>query len=216
MKAIALILFVIDSAIHLYASLQKNRMLRARTKVFLLPLLLWWYVLASEPPMMLFILALAFSWLGDVLLIPEGTKWFVAGGIAFMVSHLFFVLSYSRNVNFSTMPVWVILPAALIYIAAVMLVFRGLKPHLLKALFYPMFLYLLINGTMNCFALYQLVSLPCTATATVFVGAVLFFTSDSLLFYTRFKKDTKLKSHFAVMFTYLLGEFLITLGMILL
>lgn len=216
MKTVVLLLFILDSAVHLYASLKRNKKLRACTKVFLLSLLLVWYLLAAEVPMALFALALAFSWLGDVLLIPEGTKWFVAGGIAFMVSHMCFVFSYNQHVDFSSMPVWVILVAGAAYLTAALLVFKGLRPHLPNALFWPMLLYLLINGTMNCFALYQLVSEPCLATAIVYVGAVLFFTSDSLLFYTRFKKDTKLKSHFAVMFTYIVGEFLITLGTVML
>ena len=69
---------------------------------------------------------------------------------------------------------------------------------------------------MNCFALYQLTSLPCLATAVTFIGAVLFFASDSTLFFVRFKKDGLLKTHFLVMLTSILGEFLIVEGFILL
>ena len=76
--------------------------------------------------------------------------------------------------------------------------------------------YLLANSAMNCFALYQLVSLPCLATAVTFIGAVLFFISDSTLFYVRFKKDGRLKTHFIVMLTYILAEFLIVEGFVLL
>ena len=46
--------------------------------------------------------------------------------------------------------------------------------------------------------------------------AVLFFASDSTLFFVRFKKDGLLKTHFLVMLTYILGEFLIVEGFILL
>ena len=212
MKYAVLALFIIASAVHLYASLKKDKKLRAQSKVFLLLLLLGWYLLAARTVSVLMVLALFFSWLGDVLLIPDGKKWFVAGGVAFMVSHLFFVLFYSRNVDFSAIPGWAVAAAAIVYIAVTLLVFKGLRPHLPKALFYPMLAYLLINGTMNCFALYQLLSLPCAATVIAYIGAVLFFCSDSCLFYTRFKKDTRFKTHFAVMLTYLAGEFLIALG----
>ena len=60
------------------------------------------------------------------------------------------------------------------------------------------------------------ISLPCLATAVTFIGAVLFFASDSTLFFVRFKKDGLLKTHFLVMLTYILGEFLIVEGFILL
>ena len=46
------------------------------------------------------------------------------------------------------------------------------------------------------------------------VGALLFFISDSSLFFVRFHKDSRLKTHFLVMLTYSLGEFLIVLGLI--
>ena len=52
-------------------------------------------------------------------------------------------------------------------------------------------------------------ALPCLATVVTFIGAVLFFASDSTLFFVRFKKDGLLKTHFLVMLTYILGEFLI-------
>ena len=46
------------------------------------------------------------------------------------------------------------------------------------------------------------------------VGAALFFVSDSSLFFVRFKKDSRLKTHFLVMLTYSIGEFLIVLGLL--
>ena len=216
MKYVFLAIFIISSAIHLYASKKKNVKMRACTKGIILLALLGWYCCCVDKVSRVVVIALLASWLGDVLLIPRGVKWFVAGGISFMVSHAFFVLTYYPQVNFSAIPLWVIIAAAAVYFTAVCLVFKGLKDHLPKALFYPMFLYLLINGTMNCFAFYQLVSLPCTAAAITFVGAMLFFASDSLLFYTRFKKETKLKTHFPVMVTYIFAEFLIVLGIIML
>ena len=48
----------------------------------------------------LIVIGLALGMIGDVLLIPEGNKWFTAGGISFMVSHFFFVLSYLKDVDF--------------------------------------------------------------------------------------------------------------------
>ena len=111
----------------------------------------------------------------------------------------------------------IVILAAAVYIAAVALVFRGLIGNVRpKSLYVGMISYLIINGTMNCFALFQLVTLPCFATAIMYAGAISFFVSDSILFYVRFRKGRPFKTHFGVMLTYLLAEFLIVSGFILL
>lgn len=210
-----LAIFAVSSIVHLYASYKSNKKLRAQTKPFILLGLLGWYCCAASPVQTIVIAALITSWLGDVLLIPKGVKWFTIGGVSFLASHLCFVFAYMPNVSFDVIPTWALIAAAVAYFAAACLVFKGLRDSLPKMLFVPMFIYLLVNGTMNCFALYQLISLPCTATAVTFAGAMLFFASDSALFYTRFKKDSIFKNHFFVMLTYILAEFLIVWGLIL-
>ena len=47
-----------------------------------------------------------------------------------------------------------------------------------------------------------------------FFKNLLFFISDSTLFFVRFKKDGRLKTHFWVMLTYSIGELLIVSGLI--
>ena len=214
MKYVFLAVFVISTAIHLYASLKKIDKMRNITKPFILLSLLGFYVVSANVISLMIILALIFSWLGDVLLIPKGVKWFTAGGIAFMISHAFFIAGYCRDIVFSAIPVFLIVLLAVFFIVTVAFIFSKLKEHLPKQLFYPMFLYLLINGAMNCFAIFRCVSNPTAATITTAIGAALFFISDTSLFFVRFKKDGKLQTHFVVMLTYSIGEFLIVLGLI--
>ncbi len=214
MKYVFLAVFIIATAIHLYASLKQDKKMRNMTKPFILLALLGFYVLAARVPSTFIILALIFSWLGDVLLMPKGVKWFTAGGIAFMISHVFFILGYLKDVNFAAIPVWLVILLAVFFVSVVTYIFSKLKPHLPKALFYPMFLYLLINGAMNCFAIFRWVSVPSAATLTTAIGAALFFISDSSLFFVRFNKDSRLKTHFLVMLTYSIGELLIVLGLL--
>ena len=209
-----LAVFVISTAIHLYASLKQIQKVRNITKPFILLALLGFYVLSARTVYLFIILALIFSWLGDVLLIPKGTKWFTAGGIAFMISHAFFIAGYCNEITFSAIPVLLIILLSTFFTVTVAFIFSKLKAHLPKALFYPMFLYLLINGAMNCFAIFRLVSNVTPSTVITVIGAVLFFISDTSLFFVRFKKDSKLKTHFVVMLTYSIGEFLIVLGLL--
>ena len=214
MKYLFLAVFVISTVIHLYASFRKDTRVRNISKPFLLLALLGFYLSMTDAPSVAIILALIFSWIGDVLLIPKGVKWFTAGGIAFMISHGCFIAGYCRDVVFSEIPVVLIISLSLFFVAAVLFIFSKLRPHLPKALFYPMLLYLLINGAMNCFAIFRCVSIPCAATVTTAIGAALFFISDTSLFFVRFKKDSRLKTHFIVMLTYSIGEFLIVLGLV--
>ena len=215
LKYVMLAVFFVSAGIHLYASLKKNKPLRNKTKPFILLALLGFYCFAASPIVLFVVLALIFSWLGDVLLIPKGVKWFTAGGIAFMVSHVFFILSYSRQIDFAALPKWLLIVFPAAFIAASLILFKYLRPHLPKALFYPMLLYLLINGAMNCFARFRAVTVGGAAGIITAVGALLFFISDSSLFYVRFHKNSRLKTHFWVMLTYSLGEFLIILGLIM-
>ena len=208
--------FAAFSAVHLYASWRCDKVLRAVTKVFLLPTLLGWYLTTAQAPLDIVVAAVVTSWLGDVLLI-FGPVGFAVGGTSFFLSHLCFAAAYCMHVDFALVPVWVIVLAAIVYIAAVGFVFRGLvgnvKP---RSLYVGMMGYLVVNGAMNCFALFQLITLPCFATAIMYAGAVSFFVSDSILFYVRFRKGRPFKTHFGVMLTYLLAEFLIVAGFILL
>ena len=214
MNILFLTIYIVSTAIHLYASKKKNQKLRDITKPFILTSLLGFYCVMARPPMTMMILALIFSWLGDVFLIGRGVKWFTVGGIAFMISHVFFILAYNTQVDFSKINIIPVVIIALLYTVATFIEFKNLKGWLPKPLFYPMFFYLLINSTMNCFAFYRMLSNPCLATVTTFVGALMFYISDCTLFFVRFKKDGKERDHFVVMLTYSLGEMLIVLGML--
>lgn len=174
-----------------------------------------YYCFGAEKIRLVVVLALLFSWIGDILLIPDGNKWFTAGGISFMISHFFFVLSYLKDVDFKVISPVIVIVLAAFFMITVNIIFRMLKDSLPKGLFYPMYLYLLINGTMNCFAIFRCLTSPDLAGIVTVIGAVLFFVSDTTLFFVRFKKNGSIKTHFIVMLTYSIGELLIVLGLMM-
>ena len=214
-KYLMLIIFFVSVSIHLYASLKQDKPLRNKTKPFILLSLLGFYCFSVDKIELTVVLALIFSWLGDVLLIPKGTKWFTIGGISFMISHFFFVLTYSKHVDLAAVNRIFLIGLPLIFTCSTVIIFKYLKPHLPKALFYPMLLYLLINGTMNCFAWFRSLTISGIASILTAIGALLFYISDTSLFFVRFNKNSRLKTHFLVMLTYSVGELLIVLGLIM-
>lgn len=218
-----LAIFLAFTGVHLYASKIRRASLRMATKPVILLAILGMYLeyvhYAGADPSAIVVFALVMSWLGDVLLIPDGVKWFSAGGVAFLLSHLLFIFAYNESgIVFSAISPAVIVLVSLVYAVTVCLVFAKLRPSLPKGLFYPMFAYLLTNGAMNCFAWFRLFSGSCSTLCGLItgIGALLFFISDCTLFFVRFDKKFPIKSHFTVMLTYSVGEFLIALGFMLL
>lgn len=220
---IFLVLLSITSIIHLVDSWRDDSKRRKYTKPFLLIFIICFYIAAVFENDLstdkLLIAGLIASWLGDVLLIPHGNKWFVAGGISFMATHVLFILVYAtNNIVFSNVKWWIVIPAAVIYYGISAVIIYNLKPSTPKMMLLPMYFYLICNSTMNVFALMQLVANPCKGSIIAYVGAVLFFISDCTLFLVRYHKNKDLifKKHFTVMLTYILGELLITYGVLIL
>ena len=208
--------------IHLYHSWMDDRANRAKTKPFLLLFLLLYYLASVAADVngsinIPLVLALLTSWLGDVLLIPHGHKWFVIGGISFMFCHFFFMCVYYEQISFHAVPWLVLLPAAVLYFGIALRIIMAVRDNTPRKMIPPMYFYLLMNSMMNLFALMQLFSRPSAGTVTALAGAVLFYISDCCLFLVRYhrRQDLIFKKHFTVMATYLLGEFLITQGMLM-
>ena len=214
--------YMILCCIHLYHSWMDDRANRAKTKPFLLLFLLLYYLASVAADVngsinIPLVLALLTSWLGDVLLIPHGHKWFVIGGISFMFCHFFFMCVYYEQISFHAVPWLVLLPAAVLYFGIALRIIMAVRDNTPRKMIPPMYFYLLMNSMMNLFALMQLFSRPSAAAVTALAGAVLFYISDCCLFLVRYhrRQDLIFKKHFTVMATYLLGEFLITQGMLM-
>lgn len=208
--------FLAASLLHLIYSWRDDTKKRAYTKPFPLLLLLVFYLVSARNPLWTLACALFASWLGDVLLIFPGTRFFMAGGLSFGFAHLFFVLTYLTYIRFDAMPWHFVVPAALIYALICARVIYALKKIVPNKLLVPMHVYLILNSMMNLFALMQLFSLRITGAVYAFVGALFFFVSDCILYFVRYHRDREIiyRRHFPVMLTYLAGEGLITFGML--
>ena len=207
--------FFVISAVHLTRCFQGSPK-SARTKPLLISTLLLVCAFAFRPPPWLLLAALFASWLGDVLLMPKGNAWFISGGVSFLISHVLFIFVYLPFIRWERVPLWALIPVAAVYLAAALWVMRLIAPDAPKPMRIPLFLYLAANATMNVFALSMLLSRPSPAAAAAYVGAILFFASDSILFLSRYwkKKERIPKRGFLIMLTYIAGEALIALGVL--
>ncbi len=217
MKHVFLILYLLFSGIHLYHSWKDDAARRALTKPVLLMLLALHYAACAVDLSWVLLLALLTSWLGDVLLILKGHKWFARGGISFLVSHFLFIAVYLPDLRLNAVPWLLLLLVAPVYFGISMRIIRAVEPTTPKSLIKPMGLYLLTNSAMNLFALIRMLTVQSPGSLVAYLGAVLFFASDCTLFLVRYyqKPDVVFKKHFTVMFTYLVGELFITVGILM-
>lgn len=158
-----------------------------------------------------FLLGLAFSLLGDIFLIPKGTRWFLVGMGAFSITQLMYIWGF--NTSKVSWPVLVVGIAA--YLVGVILI------HLLvnrfsqsssinKAILPYLKIYGALVLAMGMSALLCLARPAWSDLAAVLagIGGVLFFLSDGMIALE--KLDRRLpKNRFWVIFTYHIAQFLI-------
>jgi len=215
-KKFWIIPYFIVLAADLFAVYNGNETLRYITKPLLMPLLIAFFIfqtkdLASSLKKWV-VLALVFSWAGDVLLMFESTNsnFFIFGLVAFLIAHIFYILFYENVIRNEGLRknYWWFLPVIIYYIALIYI----LSPNL-----GDMKLPVRIYGIVICYMLIQALQtgrIKNFGAATLMIaGAVLFITSDSILAINKFYEPFKYAG-IAIMLTYGIAQLLITLGAI--
>ena len=155
------------------------------------------------------LLALVFSLVGDVLLmfVNKSANFFISGLVAFLLAHVMYILVFlkSRNKTANVLPIVVIL---LIYASGV---FYFVKDGLGDMLF-PVLAYLLVILVMAATAFLRKRSNR-NSYILIFVGAIFFMISDSLLALNKFYQPLPL-SNISIILTYALAQYLIVLGIL--
>jgi uncharacterized membrane protein YhhN len=185
------------------------------TKPLLMPLLMLGYYLETRPTQFfsrLILLALFFSWMGDIFLMLENRNalFFIVGLVSFLTAHLLYIY-YFASIKPNTRSFMrkrpVMLLAVLAYVVELLYV---LWPHL-GGMKVPVLIYGLVIGTMLAFALWQYGKIPAPAAWLFIVGAILFVASDSMLAINKFKTPIA-QGGIWIMGTYVLAQYLIAKG----
>ena len=189
--------------------------LRYFTKPLLMPLLMLAYFLETRPLTELsryFLLALFFSWVGDVLLMFDkyDPVFFMAGLAGFLAAHVTYILYFRKIV--SDRPSFlkkrpVMLLAVFVYVFELLYI---LWPDL-GGMRIPVLVYAIVIGTMLSFALWQYGKLE-EKTARLYMGGAFFFVlSDTLLAINKFKRELPLAG-ILIMVTYILAQYMLAKG----
>lgn len=199
--------FILVCVIHLFAVQFSAGALAVITKSVLIPALMIWYWQQSKLQLVWVYLALGASWVGDILLTQAGLFYFIAGLLAFLMTHLVYLYYFYRQR--SALKYWQV---NLILFLWCFLIIYGwyLTPHL-GPLKIPVYVYMLIITLMASFAIARNRKLP--GHGTVWQGALFFMASDSLLAYDKFVSPLP-AAHWWIMITYLAAQFLIVWGIL--
>jgi uncharacterized membrane protein YhhN len=121
------------------------------------------------------ILGLILCLAGDVCLALPGEKAFQAGLVAFLLGHIFYVLSFSQLLPVVKWP----LPGAVLFWVMSLLIFLYLRPSL-KAMVVPVMVYILVITVMvsGAWAVLGQAALSSGGRILIFLGAFLFYLSD--------------------------------------
>lgn len=159
-----------------------------------------------------FILALVFSWLGDVLLLFAGYDpiYFLLGLSAFLVAHVFYILFFHFiRVRENTKARWWLVPPVVIYYGTLIWL---LSPYL-GDMVLPVRVYGIVISFMLMLAMHMNYIKHKRAGLLMLAGAILFVISDSILAINKFYQPFGAAGLF-VMLTYGVAQLFLTAGAI--
>lgn len=211
-QRISFYFFLAISAAHLLAQLFDNQNFALITKVLLMPSLAFWYYQTTSPKERLnsVLLALLFSWLGDCLLIlsKEQAQFFLLGLASFLLAHCHYIYTFIKNGKRFQLNLFSIMIISLTvsYLVSLLSI---LLPALPSAMKMPVIAY----GTILCSTLCASLFLKERLSyhwLFLFLGIVLFITSDSLIALNRFRTDlvqSLPNVSFLIMITYIFAQY---------
>ncbi len=195
--------YVAVSAVHLLGQLAGSSVVQTVTKPLLMPALIAWAVGALPVSRLrtLLLIALGWSWLGDLGLMPAGETWFLLGLAAFLVAQLTYAAAFwpFRDTSLLARPVTA-LPYAVVLVGLLGVLWGDLGE-------------LRIPVTVYATVIVAMAVLATGLNRATAIGAGLFVVSDALIALETLTGTLSLPAHgFWVMLTYLTAQGLLAQG----
>lgn len=213
-RKILLVIFLLVLLMHCLSIQVEMTQIRNVTKVILVPLLMIHLLINRSLRLLgyLPLIALLFSWIGDILLLGDEPAFFLSGMIAFVMTHVSYSFTFLKikQVTLKDRSYFIIPFFALLVFS--LLVFFYLKDDLGSYLL-PVLLYMIFISLMASLAIHTRTNtkIETLSLYTFIPGALLFVVSDALLAINMFKLH-HIVLEVLVMLTYGLAQFFITRG----
>jgi uncharacterized membrane protein YhhN len=156
------------------------------------------------------LLALGFSVLGDILLmfVDQSPHFFTVGLVAFLLAHIMYIVVFLRHRNKQKSIVGFVI-LLLVYASGL---FYLLKDGLGEMLV-PVIVYMIVILSMATTAFMRKGIVNSNSYNLVFIGAIFFMISDSILALNKFYQPIPF-SNISIMLTYALAQYLIVIGIL--
>ena len=209
-----IIVFALAAIVQLLASLAGWSVAGNISKCLLLPALCAYYVAAGSRSTV-FVGALFFCWVGDVLLIFQQREemFFIGGLAAFLTGHVLYIVAYRQHMS-EDRSLELLNTQKIRFALSVILAATGLFVVLLPmlgGLVVPVLLYTIVIALMVMNAIFRYGRTSAVSFWLVFCGALLFMVSDSILALNKFLNPLPLAG-FWIMLTYMSAQCLIVTG----
>lgn len=161
--------------------------------------------------------AIVFSWIGDISLMFQGKNelYFMVGLGAFLIAHICYVMAYSQHIEkkegaglHGIQKFRFSLPIVLAGTGLITILYAHLGVFKI-----PVAVYAIVLMVMTLQALFRYGYTNTVSFWFVFVGAILFMISDSMIAVNKFLSSFELAG-LAIMATYILAQFLIVRGLL--
>jgi uncharacterized membrane protein YhhN len=213
-RALVLAGYAVVALVNVLAEAADSATVAGVAKAALMPLLALWLVLTARgrcrrAPLGWLAGALAFAWLGDLLLIGSGDAFFLAGVAAFLVMQVLAILAFRSVPGPGLVRAW---PIALVPYVAVWIVINALIWPTAGSLRPAILVYSAVLIAMAVAALDLVIRVP-RGGWSVAIGAALFVVSDAFIALSAFEVVDSTPAIAAfVMATYTAAQGLIVTG----
>ncbi|MBA6154336.1 lysoplasmalogenase [Gelidibacter maritimus] len=156
------------------------------------------------------LIALIFSLMGDVFLmfVDQSPNFFMLGLASFFLAHVFYILIFWKRRNSKINPVGFL---AILIVYAIGLFY--LLKNSLGNLLIPVIFYIIIILSMAITAFLRQGKVSKISFVLVFLGAILFVISDSILALNKFYMPLRFSS-VSIMLSYALAQYFIVMGLL--
>lgn len=208
---IAFLFFIIASVLDIVGIIFKIPLLIYVFKPLIILSLLFLYVFSLHKRLKWYVIALEFSFFGDVLLLFNGELFFILGLISFLLAHILFIKIVIDRIQKAKLSI--VLAASIPFLLIFGLLMTTLKDSL-NQLLIPVIIYGLVISIFGTVALIDFLKTKSKLSLLMLIGAVVFIISDATLAINKFYSPAHL-FEILVMVTYVLAQYFIFKSMLL-
>lgn len=216
-------LFLLVSAVEIFAEISGNNLVRFISKPLLMITLIVFYVRAIRGNWnkfhKLMVVAFFFSWIGDVALmfVFKNENFFLVGLVGFLITHILYTLAFAKVTNREAVALFprkffVVIPLVIYMVALLWILVPAINGNeKTQPFLIPVLVYSTAIATMVAFSINRFNRVNDTSFQLVLTGALLFMFSDSIIAINKFLHPFPSAGIF-IMVLYIAGQYLIAKG----